>query len=111
MRGDFKYSKMATSGANKQAINKWKVPELKAYLQYRGITVLQKRKDELVDLAEKGRDLSLEPMKNGEKPKEVIRNKLQLDHGLLPCANTLPSHWTSDFSIFLTSHKVTCTHT
>ena len=85
---DFKYSKMAASGANKQAIDKWKVPELKAYLQCRGITVSQKRKDELIYVAEKARDLSLEPMDDGEKPEQVIRNKLQLDNGLLPCPNT-----------------------
>ena len=93
-------SKMASIGAAENVVQKWKVPELKSYLQSRGITVSQKRKEELVELAEKARDLSLEPIDDGEKPEEVVVNKLKTKQGSLPCPNTLHSDWTSDFSDF-----------
>ena len=91
---------MAFVGGAESEVQKWKVPELKSYLQSRGITVSQKRKEELVELVEKARDLSLEPIDDWEKPEDVIVNKLQTKEGSLPCPNTLHSDWTSDFSDF-----------
>lgn len=55
-------SNMASIGAAENVVQKWKVPGLKSYLQSRGITVSQKRKEELVELVEKARDLTLEPI-------------------------------------------------
>ena len=57
---------MASIGAAENVVQKWTIPALKSYLQNRGITVLQKRKEELVELVEKARDLSLEPIDDGE---------------------------------------------
>ena len=82
---------MADFGTTKQDVGKWKVPELKAYLQRRRMALSQKRKGELVDLVEKALDLSLEPVEDGEKPEEVIAKRLQLKEGLLPCPKTLQS--------------------
>jgi len=65
---------MAAIEAAENEVQKWKVPELKSYLQSRGITVSQKRKEELVELVEKARDLSLEPIDDGEKPEDVNLN-------------------------------------
>lgn len=98
--GGFGFSNMAAIEAAENEVQKWKVPELKSYLQSRGITVSQKRKEELVELVEKAHDLSLEPIDDGEKPEDVIVNKLQTTQGSLPCPNTLHSDWTSDFSDF-----------
>ena len=61
MRGN-----MVSIGFHRKAENvaqKWKVTELKSYLQSRGITVSQKRKEEfeLVELVEKVRHLSPGP--------------------------------------------------
>ena len=53
---------MAAIEAAENEVKKWKVPVLKSYLQSRGITVSQKSKEELVELVEKARDLSLEPL-------------------------------------------------
>lgn len=92
---------MASIGGAENEVQKWKFPELKTYLQSRGRTVLQKRKEELVELVEKAHDLSLEPIDDWEKPEDVIVNKLQMKGGSLPCPNTLHSDWTSDFSDFL----------
>ena len=41
-------SKMASIGTAENVVQKWKIPALKSYLQSRGITVLQKRNEELV---------------------------------------------------------------
>ena len=73
---------MAAIEAAENEVQKWKVPKLKSYLQSRGITVSQKGKEELVELVEKARDLSLEPIDDGEKPEDVIVNKLQTTQGL-----------------------------
>ena len=70
---------MASIGATENVVQKWKIPALKSYLQNRGITVLQKRKEELVELVEKARNLSLEPIDDGEKPEDLVVNKLNLD--------------------------------
>ena len=88
---------MASIGGAENEVQKWKFPELKTYLQGRGRTVLQKRKEELVELVEKAHNLSLELIDDWEKPEDVIVNKLQTKGGSLPCPNTLHSDWTSDF--------------
>lgn len=62
---------------------------------------MQKRKEELVELVEKARDLSLDPIDDGEKPEDVIASKLKMKEGLFPCPATLQSDWKSDFSNFL----------
>ena len=76
------------------------LPNIESYLQCRGITVSQRRKEELVELVEKARDLSLDPIDDGEKPEDVIASKLKMKEGSLPCPATLQSTWTSDFSNF-----------
>ena len=60
----------------------------------------QKRKEELVELVEKARNLSLEPLDDVEESGQVIANKLQSKEGILLCPNTLQSDWTSDFLNF-----------
>ena len=49
---------------------------------------------------EKARDLSLEPIDDGEKQEDVIVNKLQTKEGSLLSPNALQSDWTSEFSHF-----------
>ena len=44
--GGFGFSNMAAIEAAENEVQKWKVPELKSYLQSRGITVSQKRKED-----------------------------------------------------------------
>ena len=72
---------MACIGGAENKVQKWKVPELKSYLQSHGITVSQKRKEELVELVEKAHNLSLELIDDGEKLEDVIVNKLQTKEG------------------------------
>jgi len=102
---------MASIGGAENVVQNWKVPELKSHLQSGGITVSQKRKEELVELVEEAGDPTLEPIDDWEKPEDVIVNKLETKEGSLPYPNTLHSDWTSDFSDFRTSHTVTCTLT
>ena len=102
---------MASIGAAENVVQKWKLPELKSYLQSRGITVLQRRKEELVELMEKARDLSLEPIDDGEKLEDVVVNKLQTKEGSLPCPNIYTLIGLFTFLIFRTSYTVTCTLT
>ena len=49
---------------------------------------------------EKAHDLSLKPIDDGEKPEDVLVNKLQTKEGSLLRPNGLQSDWTSDFSHF-----------
>ena len=51
----------------------WKVPELKKYLQVRGISVSNKtKKEELVELREKAHELALELTDDGEFISDVV---------------------------------------
>ena len=44
---------MAGLAEKEKQVRNWKVPELKNFLQARGISVCNKKKDELVELTEK----------------------------------------------------------
>ena len=57
---------MASTGGAENEVQKWKVAELKSYLQSRGITVSQKRKEELVELVEGSRSFTEADRRLGE---------------------------------------------
>ena len=51
----------------------WKVPELKKYLQVRGISVSnKKKKEELVELTKKAHELALELTDDSESISDVV---------------------------------------
>ena len=51
---------MAGLAEKEENFKYWKVPEVKTYLQARGIPVSNKKKEELVVLTEKAHELALE---------------------------------------------------
>ena len=51
---------MAGLAEKEKQFRNWKVPELKTFLQARGISVSNKKKDELVELTEKANEIGLE---------------------------------------------------
>ena len=50
----------------------WKVPELKKYLQVRGLSVSNKKKEELVEQTEKAHELALELTDDSESISDVV---------------------------------------
>ena len=62
----------------------WKVPELKKYLQARGISVSNKKKEELVELTEKAHELGLELTDDRESVSDVVNAKLVTKDGAIP---------------------------
>lgn len=75
----------------------WKVPELKKYLQARGISVSNKKKEELLELTEKALELGLELTDNGESISDVVNAKLVTKDGTIPNPCNLYSDWSTDF--------------
>ena len=63
----------------------WKVPELKKYLQARGISVSNKNKEELVELTEKAHELALELTDDSEFISDVVNAKLVTKDGTMVC--------------------------
>ena len=53
-------------------LKSWKVPEPKKYLQVRGISVSNKKKEELVELTEKAHELALELTDDSESISDVV---------------------------------------
>ena len=76
----------------------WKVPELKKYLQARGIFVSNKKKEELLELTEKAHELGLELTDDGESISDVVNAKLVTKDGTIPNPFNLYSDWSTDFS-------------
>ena len=76
----------------------WKVPELKKYLQARGISVSNKKKEELLELTEKADELGLELTDDGESISDVVNAKLVTKDGTVPNPFNLYSDWSTDFS-------------
>ena len=76
-----------------------KVPELKKYLQVRGIRVANKRREELLDLCIKAHELAIEII---DEPGDQIgvSAKLETDDGTVPDPYSLKSDWTTDLSSF-----------
>ena len=74
----------------------WKVPELKKYLQVRGICLQQKK--ELVELMEKAHKLTLELTDDSESISDVVNAKLASKNGVIPNPFNLHSDWSTDFS-------------
>ena len=75
-----------------------KVPDLKKYLQARGISVSNKRKEELLELCCKAHELGIEVQDDEETSKSNIAQKLMTADGQLPQPYSLKSDWTTDFS-------------
>ena len=76
-----------------------KAPELKKYLQVRGISVANKRREELLDLSVKAHELAIETI--DEQGDQIgISAKLVTDDGTVPDPYSLKSDWTTDFSSF-----------
>ena len=71
---------------------KWKVPQLKKYLQAQEISVSNKKKEELVKLTEKAHELAI------ELTDDVVNAKLVAKDGTIPNPFNLHSDWSSDFS-------------
>ena len=76
----------------------WKVPELEKYLQARGISVSNKKKEELVELTEKAHELALELTEDNESITDVVNAKLFTKDGTIPNPFNLHSDWSTDFS-------------
>ena len=75
-----------------------KVPDLKKYLQARGISVSNKRKEELLELCCKAHELGIEVQDDEETSESNIAQKLMTADGQLPQPYSLKSDWTTDFS-------------
>ena len=84
-----------------------KVLDLKTYLLSQDL----RRKQKLVELVEKARDLSLERLDDWVKPEAVIVNKLQMKEGSFPVSTRYTLTELLTFLIFRTSYTVTCTLT
>ena len=78
--------------------NNWKVPELKKYLQARGISVSNKKKEELVELTEKAHELALELTEDSESVSDIVNAKLVTKDGTIPNPFNLHSDRSTDFS-------------
>ena len=76
-----------------------KAPELKKYLQVRGISVANKRRKELLDLSIKAHELAIETI-DEQGDQMGISAKLVTDDGTVPDPYSLKSDWTTDFSSF-----------
>ena len=76
----------------------WKVPQLKTYLQARGISVSNKKKEELVELTEKAHELALELTDDSESLSDVVNAKLVTKDGTISNPFNLHSDWSTDFS-------------
>ena len=75
-----------------------KVPELKKYLRARGISVSNKKKEELLELTEKAHELGLELTDNGESISDVVNAKLVTKDGTISNPFNPYSDWSTDFS-------------
>ena len=76
-----------------------KVPELKKYLQVRGISVANKLREELLDLSVKAYELAIETI-DEQGDQMGISAKLVTDYGTVPDPYLLKSDWITDFSSF-----------
>ena len=76
-----------------------KVPELKKYLQVWGISVANKRREELLDLCIKAHELAIEII---DEPGDQmgVSAKWETDNGTVPDPYSLKSDWTTDLSSF-----------
>ena len=77
---------------------KWKVPQLKKYLQAQEISVSNKKKEELVKLTEKAHKLAIELTDDNKSISDVVNAKLVTKDGTIPNPFNLHSDWSSDFS-------------
>ena len=77
-----------------------KVPELKKYLQLRGISVTNKHREELLDLCIKAHKLAIEII---DEPGDQmgVSVKLETDDGTVFDPYSLKLDWTTDLSSFL----------
>ena len=74
---------MAGLAEKDKQVRKWKVPELKTYLQARGISVSNKKIVEVVELTEKANELGLEQTDDHKSPSEVVNAKLVTNDGTI----------------------------
>ena len=88
---------MAGLAEKEKQVRNWKVPELKTFLQARGISVSNKKKDELVELTEEANEIGLELTFDHESPSEVVNAKLVTNDGTIPNPLNLHSDWSNDF--------------
>ena len=77
-----------------------KVPELKKYLQVRGISVANKRREELLDLCIKAHELAIEIIDEPGDQIGGVSAKLETNDGTVPDPYSLKSDWTTDLSSF-----------
>ena len=89
---------LAGLGEREVNFKNWKVPELKTYLQARGISVSNKKKEELVELTEKAHELALELTDDSESLSDVVNAKLVTKDGTIPNLFNLHSDWSTEFS-------------
>ena len=77
-----------------------KVPELKKYLQVRGISVANKLREELLDLCIKAHELAIEII---DEPGDQmgVSAKLETEDETVPDPYSLKSDWTTDLSSFM----------
>ena len=78
--------------------NRMKVPELKKYLQVSGISIANKRREELLDLCQKAHELAIEVIDKQEDPSATSVIKLTTKDGIIPDPYSLKSDWTTDFT-------------
>ena len=90
---------MAGLAEMEKQVRNWKLPELKTFLQARGISVSNNnKKKELVELTEKANEIGLELTFDHESPSEVVNAKLVTNDGTIPNPLNLHSDWRNDFS-------------
>ena len=94
----FIWKVMAGLAEKEKQVRNWNVPELKTFLQARGISVSNKKKDELVELTEKANEIGLELTFAHESPSEVVNAKWVTNDGTIPNPLNLHSDWSNDFS-------------
>lgn len=82
----------------KQILKTGRFQSLKKCLQDRGISVSNKKKEELLELTEKTHELGLELTDNGESISDVVNAKLVTKDGTIPNPFNLYSDWSTDFS-------------
>ena len=77
-----------------------KVPQLKQYLQVRGISVTGKKREELLDLSRKAHELGIIDVVDdtNEDPHADVLTKLEVEEGNIPDPFSLKSDWSTDFS-------------
>jgi len=88
---------MAGLAEKEENFKNWKIPELKKYLQARGIC-LQQKKEDLVELMEKAHELALELTDDNESVSDVVNMKLVTKDGSIPNPFNLHSDWSTDFA-------------